>query len=311
MAEQKEDPVLGHLQFGDGWLDRIEGWLARIFGKQGTEIEKGCFEGNPLFSEAARTINTIGGATHFNHPIPGMDDLDEVDDPDDCVFELRFAYTTAFKGVKSDQSFVVLSGRTGFLIISPLRYWSRLNGIYSSGNTKEITVETFYYEATVTTPGPDDEIYEKTWEHATKSGERDFRYRDNQEVYLVRRYGVTLGLQNKSKWELGRLPEREATELLIAFLKLFGTDVDPELNGSISRDETSDDDAWHEVLGVAPDADEAEIKRAYRVKINQYHPDRVSGLGDKLKIVAEQEAKKINAAKEEGLATQKTQRKTG
>jgi DnaJ-domain-containing protein 1 len=35
---------------------------------------------------------------------------------------------------------------------------------------------------------------------------------------------------------------------------------------------------WWEVLGVSPNASRSEITRAYRRKIQQYHPDRVSGL---------------------------------
>ena len=40
----------------------------------------------------------------------------------------------------------------------------------------------------------------------------------------------------------------------------------------------------------------AEIKKAYHKKVMQYHPDKVSQLGEKLREVAEQEMKKINEA---------------
>jgi hypothetical protein len=44
-----------------------------------------------------------------------------------------------------------------------------------------------------------------------------------------------------------------------------------------------------------------EIKAAYREKIKQYHPDLVSGLGEKLRRLAESESQKLKAAKDEGL----------
>jgi len=59
---------------------------------------------------------------------------------------------------------------------------------------------------------------------------------------------------------------------------------------------------WYEVLGVSPDATQDEITSAYREKIKQYHPDRVSGLGEKLKALAESETQRLNAAKEAARA---------
>lgn len=52
----------------------------------------------------------------------------------------------------------------------------------------------------------------------------------------------------------------------------------------------------HEVLGVAPGASSDEIRRAYREKAVQYHPDRVSGLAPELQEMAERRMKEINAA---------------
>ncbi len=49
-------------------------------------------------------------------------------------------------------------------------------------------------------------------------------------------------------------------------------------------------------LGISPTASPLEIKRAYKVKIKEYHPDTVTRAGEKIKILAEEESKKINIA---------------
>lgn len=55
---------------------------------------------------------------------------------------------------------------------------------------------------------------------------------------------------------------------------------------------------WFEVLDVAEDADLAEIERAYRTKMSQYHPDKVAQLGEDIRQLAEAKSKDINAAYE-------------
>lgn len=57
------------------------------------------------------------------------------------------------------------------------------------------------------------------------------------------------------------------------------------------------DDAYR-VLGVSPDATDAEVKAAFRRLTLQYHPDRVATLGDDVRRSAEQRFKEINEAKE-------------
>lgn len=52
----------------------------------------------------------------------------------------------------------------------------------------------------------------------------------------------------------------------------------------------------YEVLGLRDDASEGEIDRAYRRLIAQYHPDRLAGAADELRLQAEDKAREINAA---------------
>jgi DnaJ-class molecular chaperone len=55
------------------------------------------------------------------------------------------------------------------------------------------------------------------------------------------------------------------------------------------------DDPW-EVLGVKPGASVEEIRAAYKRRCLEYHPDRVQHLGERLRAVAEDEMRRINAA---------------
>lgn len=56
--------------------------------------------------------------------------------------------------------------------------------------------------------------------------------------------------------------------------------------------------AWWTVLGVRETASREQIVAAYRDALRKTHPDKVAHLSDKLRQVAEQETRRINAAYE-------------
>ena len=59
---------------------------------------------------------------------------------------------------------------------------------------------------------------------------------------------------------------------------------------------------WYDVLGVAPDATLEQIKRGYRQKISQYHPDKVANSADEIRQLAESRSKQINTAYEYAIS---------
>lgn len=53
---------------------------------------------------------------------------------------------------------------------------------------------------------------------------------------------------------------------------------------------------WYEILEVPASSSLAEIKLAYRRKIQQYHPDRLEGMAPELRKLALEKSQEINAA---------------
>ena len=58
----------------------------------------------------------------------------------------------------------------------------------------------------------------------------------------------------------------------------------------------ADVDWAYRVFGLPEDASDAQIDRAYRKLMGQYHPDRVAGAAPELRRQAEDKARQINAA---------------
>ena len=67
-------------------------------------------------------------------------------------------------------------------------------------------------------------------------------------------------------------------------------------------DDFEDRDDWIRILGVSESATIQEVKQAYKMLIKQNHPDRVQGMSQAFKKLAEFETKKLNAAYRQALS---------
>ncbi|MFA7382425.1 MAG: DnaJ domain-containing protein [Desulfurivibrionaceae bacterium] len=66
--------------------------------------------------------------------------------------------------------------------------------------------------------------------------------------------------------------------------------------GRISPGQGRSEGRYYEILGLAPGASAEEIKSAYRKLSMQYHPDKVTHLGEEFRRVAEEKMKELNEA---------------
>jgi hypothetical protein len=67
-------------------------------------------------------------------------------------------------------------------------------------------------------------------------------------------------------------------------------------NGEAKNAPKNETASPYTILDIPPNATFDEIKKAYRKKIMEYHPDRVASLGPELKRLVEEMTKKINTA---------------
>ncbi|HYW95515.1 MAG TPA: TerB family tellurite resistance protein, partial [Bacteroidales bacterium] len=101
----------------------------------------------------------------------------------------------------------------------------------------------------------------------------------------------------------GSIPANELNtlKLIAGYLGLSSRDTDSIMSMFIENTETS-----YKILGIAREASDEEVKKAYRSMAMKYHPDKVSYLGEDFKAAANNKFQKVNEAydkikKERGL----------
>ncbi|MBN9085109.1 MAG: hypothetical protein J0I16_26665 [Rhizobiales bacterium] len=224
---------------------------------------------------------------------------------DEHATKIKFKRST--RGIRAKKPFLYVKCDSSRFIATNKTYWLKCGDNTLSGNTADITMVEFKYDAIVEDDRPDDEVVGSVWQYATKNGERDWRFKDNQEMYRVRRKGLTLQI---GKFDLdfylfsvGAQEEFEDAfqAVLNGPVALESPSVEVENEDEIDQAGDFDeqayyDDAWPAVLNVEPAATIDDITASYLALMEQYNPDHVAHLGEKIRSTANEECEAIKAA---------------
>ena len=106
-----------------------------------------------------------------------------------------------------------------------------------------------------------------------------------QPEYLVILIGLVLGY-----WLVSRYLSRTSGE------KESPAQREHPNQNTVDASSASQPMPWDSVLGVLDSASVEEIRKAHKVLMSQYHPDKVASLGPDLRALAERKSKEINIA---------------
>lgn len=83
---------------------------------------------------------------------------------------------------------------------------------------------------------------------------------------------------------------------------IYEFDIAADAESVAAITDIASEEDWIRILGVSESATIEEVKEAYKALIKQNHPDRVQGMSQAFKKLAEVETKKINAAYRQALS---------
>jgi hypothetical protein len=110
---------------------------------------------------------------------------------------------------------------------------------------------------------------------------------------------VSLFISALSQQGYVRLKQRERNDAIVTRVKLIAMErllKNRAKRAARAKPAPEPVEDPYTLLGLTPGASFEEARAARNVLLQQYHPDKVAGLGPKLREVAEAETKRINAA---------------
>jgi len=125
---------------------------------------------------------------------------------------------------------------------------------------------------------------------------------DNKLAALNELYKLPRGGEIKPEYMLGHVSDEQSPNA-----EQKEEDSKPEQEtrrgpSSKSENARASRKAWHEILGVPPNASADEIMAAWREKIKKNHPDGVAAMDAEIQEFANQKAQEINMARDLGLS---------
>ncbi|TCV84082.1 J domain-containing protein [Sulfurirhabdus autotrophica] len=115
---------------------------------------------------------------------------------------------------------------------------------------------------------------------------------------LLAGYWIVMAMLDKITETSAKTVAESNKETFITQEKMFHEMPD---KGNNSYDENYIPANWFKILEIAESASSEQIRVAYKQKISQYHPDKVSQMGSEIRDLAAYKSREINAAHDYAL----------
>ncbi|CAH1691406.1 conserved hypothetical protein [Hyphomicrobiales bacterium] len=123
--------------------------------------------------------------------------------------------------IKCSREFLEIE-KLGFIwLVTPKTYWIQNGFSVTRGDTAKIEMETVFRDVGREKPRWKSEIVGQTWHHATKNGDRDYRFKNNYQIPIVRDWIAVVHLPTRETMEFVCRSEAEAEAICDHFRIVF------------------------------------------------------------------------------------------
>lgn len=193
--------------------------------------------------------------------------------------ELAVKRRTSSHGVKSALGMLEFS-KFGFLwLLTPSSYWIQFGLSSDKGSVEEIEIEALHRDVAREKPHRKAEIVGETWHHATKDGLRDYRFKDNYTIPIVREWYAAVHLPTGQTLEFSCRTEADADAIVEQFkrvlrLEPFSPSILDKIGGWVEKGvppaHAEPSDAPAEAVTAVPSAAEPVVSNPLRPGWQQF-----------------------------------------